>query len=161
MIKRFWKQFLKQVKRKMKMMKENSQLLTTNFFTNHTNLLVIVASHGSLAIVIGFKRRYKACHIRLFFYIQTIHSYHTTSYKILLNHQNQLEVSMKQRRHCKLACQLVRCQNCQNVRIHHHEPSMALARARPCRGYQIHVDYQVSGQIVSGCSQIVMRRKIS
>ena len=22
-----------------------------------------------------------------------------------------------------------------NVRIHHHEPSMALARARPCRGY--------------------------
>ena len=27
--------------------------------------------------------------------------------------------------------------------IHHHEPSMALARAMPSRGYQIHVDYQV------------------
>ena len=27
---------------------------------------------------------------------------------------------------------------------------MALPRARPCRGYQIHVDYQVSGQMVSG-----------
>ena len=31
-------------------MKENSWLLTTNFSTNHANLLVIVASHGSLAI---------------------------------------------------------------------------------------------------------------
>ena len=31
-------------------MKENSWLLTTNCSTNHANLLVIVASHGSLAI---------------------------------------------------------------------------------------------------------------
>ena len=42
-----------------------------------------------------------------------------------------------------LACQRFRCQN---VRIHHHEPSMALARVRPSRGYQIHVDYQVRSQ---------------
>ena len=27
---------------------------------------------------------------------------------------------------------------------------MALVRTRPCRGYQILVDYQVSGQMVSG-----------
>ena len=31
-------------------MKENSWLLTTNCSVNHANLLVIVASHGSLAI---------------------------------------------------------------------------------------------------------------
>ena len=31
-------------------MKENSWLLTTNCFTNHANLLVIVISHESLAI---------------------------------------------------------------------------------------------------------------
>ena len=31
-------------------MKENSWLLTTNYFTNYANLLVIVVSHGSLAI---------------------------------------------------------------------------------------------------------------
>ena len=31
-------------------MKENSWLLTTNCSTNHANLLVIVASHGFLAI---------------------------------------------------------------------------------------------------------------
>ena len=32
------------------MMKENSWLLTTNCTTNHANILVIVASHGPLAI---------------------------------------------------------------------------------------------------------------
>ena len=31
-------------------MKENSWILTTNCSTNHANLLVIVASHGSLSI---------------------------------------------------------------------------------------------------------------
>jgi len=31
-------------------MKENSWLLTTNYSTNHANLLVIVASYGSFAI---------------------------------------------------------------------------------------------------------------
>ena len=31
--------------------KENSWLLTTNDFTNHANILVIVASQGSLAII--------------------------------------------------------------------------------------------------------------
>jgi len=35
----------------MKIMKENSWLLTTNCSTNHANLLVIVASHGNLAII--------------------------------------------------------------------------------------------------------------
>ena len=50
MIKDFGNGFLNKVKRKKKTLKENSWLLTTNCFTNHANLLVIVASHGSLAI---------------------------------------------------------------------------------------------------------------
>jgi len=37
-------------KKKGGTMKENSWLLTTNWSTNHANLLVIIASHGSLAI---------------------------------------------------------------------------------------------------------------
>ena len=44
MIKEFWKLLLKQSK------KENLWLLTINCSTNYANLLVIVASHGSLVI---------------------------------------------------------------------------------------------------------------
>ena len=50
MIKRFWKLILRQSKKKEKNYEKKLWLLTTNCCTDHTNLLVIVASHGSLAI---------------------------------------------------------------------------------------------------------------
>ena len=57
-----------------------------------------------------------------------------------------------------LACQRVRKLECQ---IHHHELSMALVRARPSRGYQIHVHYQVRSQQVSGQQLVAMREKLA
>jgi len=42
--------FKNKVIRKKRTIKENSWLLTTNWSTNYANLLVIIASHGSLAI---------------------------------------------------------------------------------------------------------------
>ena len=128
---------------------ENSWLLTTKYSTNHANLLVIFVSHGSLASL---------------WLQETIQS---MAHKIVLLHSNntsiphnKLQSTIKSSKpvrgehEIKKTLQVsklwVRCQKCQNVRVHYHEPSMALARARPCRGYQIHVDYQVSGQMVTG-----------
>ena len=38
---------------------------------------------------------------------------------------------------------------------------MALARARPKRGYQIHVDFQIRSQQVSGQQLVTMREKLA
>ena len=77
-------------------MKENSWLLTTNCSTNYANLLVIVASYGSLAITNHWlQETIQSMAHKIVLCIQTIHPYHTTSCKLLLAHQNWLEVSMK------------------------------------------------------------------
>ena len=76
-------------------MKENSWLLTTNCSTNHVNLIVIVTSHGSLAITSPwFQETIQSMTHKIVHHIQT-HPFHTTSCKLLLDHQNWLEVSMK------------------------------------------------------------------
>ena len=96
MIKRFWKLLLKQSKRRRKTMKENSWQLTTNCSTNHANLLVIVVSHRFLAITNPWIQEtiQSVAHK-----IVLLHSNNTsiplTSCKLLLNHQDRLEVSMK------------------------------------------------------------------
>jgi len=73
-------------------MKESSWLLTTNCSANHANLLVIIALHGSLAII----------SLSLQETIQSIahkkvrpHSFYKISCKLLLDHQNRLVMSMK------------------------------------------------------------------
>ena len=77
-------------------MKENSWLLTTNCSTNHANVSVIVASHGSLAITNPWlQETIQSMAHKIVFYIQITHPYHITSWKLLLDHQNRLEVSMK------------------------------------------------------------------
>ena len=77
------------------MMKENTWLLPTNCSTNHVNLLVIVNSHGSLAITNPwFQETIQSMAHQVIHHIQT-YPFHKTSCKLLLDHQNQVEVSMK------------------------------------------------------------------
>ena len=132
------------------MMKENSWLLATNC---STNMLTFQSQLPHMdpqpSLILGFKRRYTTWLIRLFFHIQSTHPFHTIKMQATIKSSKPI----KREHEIKLALQdsllVVRCQN---VRIHHYEPSIALARARPCRGYQIHVDFHVSGQLVNSQS---------
>ena len=75
-------------------MKENSWLLTINCSTNHANLLVIVVSHGSLTITNPWLQEIiQSMAQKIVFHIQT-HTFHKASCKILLDHQNQVEMGM-------------------------------------------------------------------
>ena len=76
MIKRFCKLFLKQSKRKEENDERKLMATTTNCFTNHANLLVIVASHGSLAITSPWLQ-------------ETIQS---MTHKIILSHSNHTSI---------------------------------------------------------------------
>ena len=61
-----------------KTMKENSWLLTTNCSTNHANFLVIVASHGSLAITNPWlQETMQSMAHKIALHIQT-HPFHTS-----------------------------------------------------------------------------------
>ena len=53
-------------------MKQNLWLLTTNCSTNHANLLVIVISHGSLAITsLWLQETIQSMAIKMILHIQT------------------------------------------------------------------------------------------
>ena len=78
--------YLKQSKKR-----ENSWLLTTNGSTNYANLLVIVASHVSLAITNPWFKSVSKHHPCDNFHIQTQHN----KCKLHLNHQNQTRLSME------------------------------------------------------------------
>jgi len=68
-------------------MKKNSWLLTTNRSTNHANLLVIVASHGSLTITSPWlQETIQSMSHKIVLNIHITHPYHTTSCKLLLDH---------------------------------------------------------------------------
>ena len=77
----------------IKTMKENSWLLTTNCFTNHANLLVIVASHRSLAITSPWlQKAIQSMTHKMVPYIQNLHQEQANT---KLRSSKSLEVSMK------------------------------------------------------------------
>ena len=74
-------------------MKEDSWLLTTNCSTKHANLLVIVASHGSLAITSSwFQETIQSMAHKMVPQIQNLHQEQATTN---LRSSKLLEASMK------------------------------------------------------------------
>ena len=114
------KSFKNKIKRE-----EDSWQLTAKCSTNHADLLVIVTSHGSLAITSPWLQ--EAIQNMAYKLVSHIQNLHQEQANINLRSSKSLEGSMKYER-VNLVSKL-------DVRTHHHEPSMALARAWPCRGY--------------------------
>jgi len=94
---------------------------------------VIVVSHGCLAITSHWLQ--EAIQNMAHKIVPHKQNLHQEQANTNLRSSKLLEVNMKQERVSLVS-------SMSDVRIHHHEPLMALARARPYRCYKINVDYQ-------------------
>ena len=107
--------------------KHTHQQLTTKYSTNYADLLVIVTSHGSLAITNHWlQEAIQSMAHKIVSHIQNLHQEQANTN---LRSSKPLEASMNKREVAWLAIYKL------DIRIHHHVPSVALIRVRPCRGY--------------------------